>query len=431
MFITMHSKAYQNKESIVNRIFYFSFAILAVLFLKPYFTWNLPILKIWFVIFFIITLVYIFINNIYISRTQLVNLFWLWIMFFLYVINEPLINILTNGMILLFSLSILLILDNDKKLIVYDIFLNILCIIFVLGLIIHILLILGVDLPHHILNAPFVDKPIYRNYVFSVYAQYHGISEAVSLPFGGSVDRFCSIFNEPGVVGTVSSLILISRGYILKDKRNLILFLAGVFSLSFAFWIFCFGYFACKKKSLLLISATVMILIYFGLNENSALKKIIDNRIVDRLVIDKDTHKLAGNNRNNEIFDLIYADFLQNAPVSQKLTGLGVEKYTEEAVAVGAIASSYKSLIIIYGFLFSFVYFLYFIFQTIRYKNIDVFIFGVFFLVSHYQRPYTFSLDYWLIFFGGVAYILSDNKMSKRINIEERVENEKESIVCN
>lgn len=431
MSITIQSNAHKDKESILNRIFYFSFATLAILFLKPYFTWDLPILKIWFIVFFIVTLIYIFVNDIFISRIQLLNILGLWIMFFFYEINEPAFNILTNGLVLLFSLSIFLMLDNYKKIIIYDVFLNLLCIIFGLGLIIHLLLIFGIDLPHFTMNAPFVDKPVYRNYIFNVYAQYYGISEAVILPNGGSMDRFCSIFNEPGVVGTVSSLVLISRGYSLKDKRNLILFLAGVFSLSFAFWIFCFGYFACKKKALLVISLLFMVLIYSGLNNDSALKNVINDRIINRVVLDKDTRKLAGDNRNNQIFDLIYEDFLKNAPANQKLFGLGVEQYNKEAVAKGAIASSYKSLIIIYGFVFSLFYFLYLLFQILRFKDREVFIFGMFFLISHYQRPYTFSLDYWLIFFAGMAYILSSNKVNRRIKIKESVKDEEKSIICN
>lgn len=56
----------------------------------------------------------------------------------------------------------------------------------------------------------------------------------VALPSGGSLGRICGYFDEPGMVGTISALLLAAEGFRV-NRRSLIVMTAGLLSFSLAF----------------------------------------------------------------------------------------------------------------------------------------------------------------------------------------------------
>lgn len=57
----------------------------------------------------------------------------------------------------------------------------------------------------------------------------------VSLPWGGELYRLCAMYDEPGMVGTVSAFLLAGNRFRLKPFPFLIIFVGGVLSFSLAF----------------------------------------------------------------------------------------------------------------------------------------------------------------------------------------------------
>lgn len=60
-------------------------------------------------------------------------------------------------------------------------------------------------------------------------------SNSQALPWGGFISRLCGMYDEPGMVGTISALMLAVRGFDIRGWRALMLWLAGALSLSLAF----------------------------------------------------------------------------------------------------------------------------------------------------------------------------------------------------
>ena len=58
---------------------------------------------------------------------------------------------------------------------------------------------------------------------------------SIVLPWGGVLFRLCGMYDEPGMVGTISALILAALRFQVNDWRSIILFVAGIMSFSLAF----------------------------------------------------------------------------------------------------------------------------------------------------------------------------------------------------
>ena len=58
---------------------------------------------------------------------------------------------------------------------------------------------------------------------------------SILLPWGGVLFRLCGMYDEPGMVGTISALILAALRFQVNDWRSTILFVSGIMSFSLAF----------------------------------------------------------------------------------------------------------------------------------------------------------------------------------------------------
>ncbi|UOK57874.1 hypothetical protein MGI18_26845 [Bacillus sp. OVS6] len=201
------------------------------------------------------------------------------------------------------------------------------------------------------------------------------------------------MFDEPGVVGTVSSLILVSKGFSLRGKYERILLVAGILSFSFAFYFIMFLYLLIKKfKYGILIFGAIIILI------NTVPKdSYVYSTLLYRFELSSDG--IAGNNRTNQGFDQLYADFLQNDNV---LLGIKEKDFFDRANRYGSEALSWKTFVVVNGFVLFILHTLYFMWNAFNLRNKHIWIFCIVYFLSIYQRPYDFSFSYWLLFFGGI-----------------------------
>lgn len=60
---------------------------------------------------------------------------------------------------------------------------------------------------------------------------------SILLPWGGVLFRLCGMYDEPGMVGTLSALILAAFHFRISDWRSAILFVAGMMSFSLGFMV--------------------------------------------------------------------------------------------------------------------------------------------------------------------------------------------------
>lgn len=259
-------------------------------------------------------------------------------------------------------------------------------------------ILLGIHLPHSIVEPlNNLKSHNYNQYFFLVTPNYdfNVLSKY----------RFCGYYDEPGVVGTTSAVILMLSGYNLKSKINFPVLIAGLFSLSLFFYLASFLYFLIflKPKFKIVLLILGMSLYYFTY-KNQVLSKLI----YDRAKIENGT--LTGDNRNSQEFESWYKEF-SNSP--DYYFGLG--KGANLKLDLGG--ASYKDSIVNYG-LIPVVIFLG-MFLLIAYNRFgrkkSFFIFTLVLVITFYQRPFINQFYGIFIILGALFYMHSINTQNSQI----------------
>lgn len=207
--------------------------------------------------------------------------------------------------------------------------------------------------------------------------------------------RFCGPFDEPGVVGTISAIILTIYKFNLKDKRILAIFITGFFSLSFFYYVIIGVYYTInnvvvaknKKGGFILLLLVAFVILTF---DNTYLY----DTLWSRFAWDSDTGKIAGDNRLGELGMGMFLSI-----IGTKEFFFGVENFElfEEMVMGSA---SFISVIMRYGVIFSGLYVYLFTSYAWKYKSdtISYILFLFVFLGTIYQRPFIFDPIYLFLF---------------------------------
>lgn len=223
-----------------------------------------------------------------------------------------------------------------------------------------------------------IDDGFMENYILFVQAQ------------GVEAIRFYSMFDEPGVLGTLSAFVLYGNNYNLKDRRNIIILIGAFFTFSLAFILLSiFGIIWHSRRSIktllryiFCISISVYMLFVFLLSENLAFQQSVAYRMANLF----EPEALS---RNSISFDYYY-DKLVNSPMV--LIGYGGK--INDYVLDGA---SYKNFIFEYGILGIFgLFFIYIL--IIKIRNLDNFGCLLMFSLSFLQRPVAFTAWQILLF---------------------------------
>lgn len=294
------------------------------------------------------------------------------------------------------TLSILLIFfqfETEAVKCIYEIFINIYVTLNVIGIILSLLRLVGIDLFWGNIY-PSQNNDIYHHYIYSFLA--------VLCDEGRSYFRYCSIYNEPGVVGTVSALILCSRKYKINDKKNIILIIAGIMSMSTAFFVLSGLYIILKyisEKDIIKNVIIITLLCFSFIFADSILYQ--NNESYSRYVHDKIINFVAygESNRSTSAMNKEFNNFLKQR--KEILLGKGAD-------ARGVLVSNLtiKREIYQYGFMGLFLVFAaYFaIFHSVYEKDRNAIIFLIVYLASLYQRPYVLNAFALVIFYGGLYY---------------------------
>ena len=210
--------------------------------------------------------------------------------------------------------------------------------------------------------------------------------------------RFCGYYDEPGVIGNLSGVLLIVNQCNMRDWKNWVLMLSGIFSFSLFFYVLVSLYilfFGSKKGKIALIFLIAIALTYLANSDN-----VFSNLILARLEMGDDG-SLVGDNRTNETFGHFYDTFLR----SDKLWfGYG---HMYSSIVVDTGGQSYKHLIVDYGIIMSILYVVAFFFYYLSYnvkKKHLCFLLMILFSVL-YQRPFISYLVYLFLMISPAAMI--------------------------
>lgn len=382
-----------NKLNILS----FLFAVTAFLGLNPYFLWH-GFNFIYFGFIVISTLVF-FIALI--KRNNKIRLSDLFVIFYIIVLivfmYHRSLEALTKILIINISTFSFLLMSKKEKVIAFRYFTIIFALSLIPGLIMYILNLIHINLSWEYLT-PDSGKAqsgyYYRQYLGSV------ILESPRNPIVG-LYRFCGMYDEPGVVGTIAALLLAGNRFNMKKIWYKVIFTGGILSFSLAFYVLLIIYFALeffiskRYKPAIVLTFVCSIILTFSaeMGDNS----FIQNTIFNRLSFVNGT--MVGNNRTNSLYDYEFNRFL-NSGTKNLLIGVGEEERLSKPYM--ASASTYKNRIYDTGIIgFGLLVFLFVIF-TSKQKNQYSFIYLLVFLASMYQRADVLRYSYIFIFVGSL-----------------------------
>jgi hypothetical protein len=267
---------------------------------------------------------------------------------------------------------------------IFNYLITILSIVYTIGLASYFLRIVGLN--------PQIGTVIATNPYKEPYSVFFGHIEESYL----MVYRFSSIFDEPGVVGTLNGLILTSIGISKRDIRSLILLIAGLVSFSLAFYIILIInillYYDFKKFIITLVFLFAMILF-----SGDKVRELIGSRLVIANGV------LTGDNRTHDEFEVFYRSFLARGG-DDLFFGKGY--VTAETTPELTFVSNYKILIVRYGIFGVCLIICFYALFVYSFNNSRKgwFLFLIF-LISAYQRPDLLQLFNIVLFIGGVWYL--------------------------
>lgn len=211
-----------------------------------------------------------------------------------------------------------------------------------------LVILLGVNLPYRVI-PPFNEIKTYS------YLLYPFMVTSDSVNLLGANFRFMGMFDEPGVVGTISAVLLIISRFDFKQKRNIVILISGIFSFSLFFYLICFISIIVQSP----LKVKIVVVLFIG----AILFLLRDNEVVNTLIFSRFTMEndfiSFVDNRNTTLFNDAYEQFKQS---SAYWTGMGVGT----AMRVGEGGSSYKMLVMDYGMVFFGVYIISYYFLVFR-----------------------------------------------------------------
>ena len=227
--------------------------------------------------------------------------------------------------------------------------------------------------------------------------------------FIDSAFRFYSMFDEPGVLGTLGAFVLFANKFDFKDKRNIVILVGCIFTFSFAFYVLAvmgYGYtlVISKNKSkikIMLLAIIVLIPTFFFVRGLEAFDMLITYRFNSGLTtsLDNRSKDALSNAWENNKWKTMY--FWLGDRVE-------AERYNDNG--------SYKAFILHNGFLTLLsLILLYYNIVPRRRRNRDIFYFFIIFWLSFLQRPQVMSSLNILLYSSIAGCLYYDNKRDSEI----------------
>ena len=285
---------------------------------------------------------------------------------------------------------------------VFDAFSNIYVYLMSLSCLVYILVLLGVPLPHE--NWSLDDATSYT--IVDVYAKICGVS----------MMRFCAFFQEPGVVGTISAIILVAYRFRLPHFFLIVLVFSGIASFSFTFFVIL-GLYAiiCSRSWKVIIGALLVSgILYFFFYD-----------LVNELVLYKLSYgeNVLDFNRTHGDFSSWYDSFKKTSAYYWGLGG-------GTAFIYDPGGASYKDLIVDYGVVFFAIYSItYALYAKLIIRPFVSWVsYLLIMLVILYQRPFIVLPTYLFLLYAPMI-VLKDNASQLR-SIDKTNSIKSEQLTC-
>jgi hypothetical protein len=268
---------------------------------------------------------------------------------------------------------------------------KLIAIVFILGIATYIASFI-IDLPHFSIKPlNKLKDDIYQVYIFELRLDAYTL-------LGGR--RFMSVFDEPGVVGSMLALLISYKKLKFDNYRDYVLIITGLISFSLAFYVVLiiniFYYKYLNWKFLIIFIGIVLSFYYIQ-------PQFIQETLLDRFVSDGEIGVV--DNRSSQLFSLAYDEFIRKGG-DQVIFGLGPNSLERLSKTVDLNVSSYKTIVYQWGYL-GLAFFVFFFFVcTLQIARTQRGFFYLFiFLLIGWQRPAVFRYFNMLIFLGGLSYI--------------------------
>ena len=355
-------------------------AVLFFLMLQPVFVWRVNMFFITYLLVFILIL------NYDISRKNNILFFFLLLILSIVPIHGGR-NIFGLLSVILFAFIPFVKVNFLNK--TYRVFKLIFVIITAISLFIWIGLFLGISFPSTVV-PPLNDLKTYNylSYTFLVVPAHFS-----------SFGRFCCVFDEPGAVGTYSLILLYISNFDFKRIDNIIILIAGLFSLSLFFYIALFIFLCCNlfltSNSFKARFITILSIVIFSISIFNI--PILKEAIGVRIEYDSSTGKLVGDNRSGKELD----DYIESIK--------GTNKFywgdSDEIIEYFAGHAGLQTAILKYGIIFIFLYFIFFLcFAYSKTTKRNLFLFMILLLATLYQRPGFVNPGYLFLFTNAVMW---------------------------
>lgn len=303
------------------------------------------------------------------------------------------------GIIALLLICPIFFMDGDYMKGVVHAFWDILAVILIVSLFVYILVVfINIPLPYDIIEPLNASKQFqYCRYPFLVMPD---LGDLATLRF-----RFFSIYDEPGVVGTLCGVLLLVYKFNLKEWQNIPILIAGVLSTSMFFYAVVAVYVLLTAKVRYKVLTILVIAVAVALLSTN---DIISELVFDRFSMEGGT--FAGNHR-----DHFSAGWYQQFKKSDDYWfGLGANAN----FIYNYGGSSYRDIIINYGIIFFVAYMGVYVLMGLRkIKGLTAIIaymlvlFGVIF-----QRPYINNIGYVFLIIAPLFSLAEFNKITFKHN---------------
>lgn len=362
-------KLHNHKGSIVAAILLFFYA-------DPYFFWGNVFQNNYTQFLLGIIMLYLFLKNKAFDRhTKVLGVFFVSLIVLVTFLQDR------NIMYFLFTIPVAALPFADKEFTksTYNNFLNIYCGITLVSLVVWVLHLVGA--------APHLGTISPLNQLKTIYYDHYPFLVAVS----GSY-RFECVFDEPGVVGTLSGMLFCIQHFNFTDRRSYILLASGLCSMSMFFYIMIAAYgmlhYIFEKKSI--FKAVLMVVAIFGVLYVVQYVPVLNEIIGRRLEWDAENMRFVGDNRTSE-------ELLDNLSsiVGTNEFWYGLDNKALFLESVAGECNIYIT-ILMNGVLFCLLYLGFMVSYGLHFKKTwSAFILFLFmFLVCVYQRPFLFEAVY-------------------------------------
>lgn len=278
----------------------------------------------------------------------------------------------------------------------FDLFISLLSIIIFLGFFFWFLSIIGGY--SFYLGSCFIGERFYELYPFYVV-------EPIPGGFDFIFRRFNSIFDEPGMLGTICVLILCAKKFqISKDRRLIIILLGGILSMSLAFYIMTclYIFFTAKLSIKYILNIIVLILLIIIINNlvDGYIGELFGNRLDVSNISELD-------NRTSDDFNFAFNRYLNSSKI---YLGMGHNAHVGIGTSEGVKAFFYN-----YGYIGIFLLFLAFAglvkSYNIKYNECALIII---YAMNFYQRAGIYRLYMLLPFVAGLIILSKNNIYENR-----------------